>query len=218
MSWCAKLSKFLNDNHNIIIHSVCIHPGPCTGVTYTRWGKSSCPSTDGTQLVYEGRAGGSAYNSSGGGGGEILCLPLNPDYIDNPRASNAAYFSVLHGGEYDTFDGPHNDLVNQNVPCAVCLASTRAAMIMYPAKTQCPTSWTREYYGYLMAERENGVHFSQSSYTCVDITPDTIDGEARDTGGTHFTYVIAACNDGIPCTNTTEYKANRALSCAVCTK
>jgi hypothetical protein len=23
-------------------------------------------------------------------------------------------------------------------------------MIMIPAKTQCPSSWTREYYGYLM--------------------------------------------------------------------
>ena len=191
-------------------------------MTYTRWGKSSCPSTDGTQLLYDGRAGGSAYNSSGGGGGEILCLPLNPDYINDTRASSAAYFSVLHGGEYDTWDGPHHDLRNHNVPCAVCLASTRAAMIMVPAKTQCPTSWTREYYGYLMAERENTYdlpidqrQFTQSSYTCVDITPDTVPGEDRDTGGTHFTYVIAECNDGIPCP---QYVANQALSCTVCSK
>ena len=193
------------------------HPGPSTGVIYTRWGKSSCPSTDGTQLVYTGRASGSAHTSSGGGGGEILCLPLNPDYINNPRATSASFYSVLHGGEYDTFDGPHNDLGNHNVPCAVCLASTRAAMTMVPAKTQCPTSWTREYYGYLMAERENGVEFAQSSYTCVDVTPDTIAGEAANAAGatTHFTYVIAACNDGIPCP---EYEANRVLSCAVCTK
>ena len=97
---------------------------------YTRWGKSSCPSTDGTQLVYAGRAGGSGHRSSGGGGGEILCLPLDPDYIDNPRATNADFFSVLHGGEYDTRNGPHDDLRDQNVACAVCLASTRAAMIM----------------------------------------------------------------------------------------
>ena len=183
-------------------------------MTYTRWGKSSCPSTGGTQQVYAGRAVGSAYNSRGGGG-EILCLPLNPDYIDNPRASNGSFYSVLHGGEYDTHNGPLTDLREHNVACAVCLASTRAAMIMVPAKTQCPTSWTREYYGYLMAERENNVQFTQSSYTCVDISPDTIAGEARDTSGTHFTYVIAACNDGIPCP---EYEANRALSCAVCTK
>ena len=188
------------------------HPG---GVTYTRWGKSSCPSTDGTQLVYAGRAVGSAHNSPGGGGGEILCLPLNPDYIDNPRANNGSFYSVLHGGEYDTWGGPQNDLGNHNVACAVCLASTRAAMTMVPAKIQCPTSWTREYYGYLIAERENGVQFTQSSYTCVDVTPDTVPGEARNTAGTHFTYVIAACDDGIPCP---QYEANRALSCAVCTK
>ena len=88
-------------------------------------------------------------------------------------------------------------------------------MTMVPAKTQCPSSWTREYYGYLMAERENGVQFSQSSYTCIDITPDTVQGEAGDTAGTHFTYVVAACTDGIPCP---QYVANRVISCAVCTK
>ena len=142
-------------------------------------------------------------------------MPLNPDYINDTRANSASYYSVLHGGEYDTWGGPLNDLGNHNVACAVCLASTRAAMTMVPAKIQCPTSWTREYYGYLMAERENGVEFTQSSYTCVDATPDTVPGEARDTYGTHFTYVIAACNDGIPCP---QYVANRVLSCAVCTK
>ena len=196
-----------------------MHSGPSTGsgVTYTRWGKSSCPSTDGTQLVYAGRAAGSAYNSPGGGGGEILCLPLNPDYINNSRASGAYYYSILHGGEYDTWGGPLDNLGNHNVACAVCLASTRAAMTMVPAKTQCPTSWTREYYGYLMAERENGAQFTQSSYsvTCVDVTPDTVLGEARNTGGTHFTYVVASCADGIPCP---QYVADRVLSCAVCTK
>ena len=66
-----------------------------------------------------------------------------------------------------------------------------------------------------MAERENGQQFTQSSYTCVDVTPDTVPGEARNTAGTHFTYVIASCADGIPCP---QYEANRALSCAVCTK
>ena len=184
-------------------------------MTYIRWGKSSCPSIAGTQLVYAGRASGSVFNSPGGGGGEILCLPLDPDYINNARSSSASYYSTLHGAEYDTFNGPQSNLANHNVACAVCLASTRAAMTMVPAKTQCPSSWTREYYGYLMAERENGASFVQSSYTCVDVNPDTVAGEARDTSGTHFTYVIATCNDGIPCP---QYVANRVLSCAVCTK
>ena len=186
-----------------------------SGVTYVRWGKNSCPNDTETQLVYSGRAAGSAHNSPGGGGGEILCLPSNPDYIDDPRSTLAAFFSVLHGGEYDTWAGPQNDLGNHNVACAVCLAPTRSAMAMIPAKTQCPSSWTLEYYGYLMAERENGVQFAQSSYTCIDVNADTIPGEARDTAGTHFTYVVAACYNGIPCP---QYVANRVLTCVVCTK
>ena len=88
---------------------------------------------------------------------------LNPDYINGTRTI-ASFYSVLHGGEYDTWGGPHNDLGNHNVPCAVCLASTRATMTMVPAKTQCPISWTREYYGYLMAERENGVQFTHAVF------------------------------------------------------
>lgn len=201
------------------ILSSCIllsHPGSTSsGVTYVRWGKNSCPNITGTQLVYTGRAGGNAHNSPGGGGGEILCLPLNPDYIDDPRSTSASFFSVLHGGEYDTWNGPKHDLGNHNVACAVCLASTRSAMAMVPAKTQCPSSWTLEYYGYLMAERENGVMFSQSSYTCIDVNADTVPGEARDTAGVHFTYVVAACYNGITCP---QYVANRVLTCAVCTK
>jgi hypothetical protein len=99
----------------------------------------------------------------------LTCLPIS--YINDTQASSAAYYSVLYGGEYDTWGGPHNGLGDHNIACAVCLASTRAAMTMVPAKTQCPTSWTREYYGYLMAECET-VQFTQSSYTCVDLNPD----------------------------------------------
>ena len=50
-----------------------------SGVTYTRWGNSSCPSSTGAQLVYAGRAGGSHYTHTGGGA-EKLCLPNDPDY------------------------------------------------------------------------------------------------------------------------------------------
>ena len=202
-----------SSDNNFVFHQN-YHPGPGAGVTYVRWGKSSCPNVAGTQLVYAGRASGAAYNSSGGGG-EILCLPLNPDYISNSQSTSASFYSTLHGAEYDTNNGPHDNLVDHNVACAVCLASARSAMTMVPAKTQCPPSWTREYYGYLMAERENGAQYAQSSFTCVDINPDTIAGEARDTHGTLFTYVIATCNDGIPCP---PYVTSRTLSCAVCTK
>ena len=72
-------------------------PGPrSAGVTYTRWGKSSCPTISGTQLVYVGRAGGSEYNEQGGGA-EKLCLPLDPDYITVARSNSALNFATITG-------------------------------------------------------------------------------------------------------------------------
>ena len=188
-------------------------PGPrSAGVTYIRWGKSSCPTTPGTQLLYAGRAGGSDHRSQGGGA-EKLCLPNNPDYINSSRSTSATLFSTLHGAEYQTLNGPHHNLFDQNVLCAVCYASTRAAMIMVPAKTQCPSSWTREYYGYLMTEREHSLHH-RSSYDCVDVNPDAVPCSAGSTDGALFQYVVTTCN-GLQCP---PYQANRVVSCAVCTK
>ena len=182
-------------------------------MTYIRWGKSSCPSVTGTELVYAGRAGGSNHNSQGGGA-EKLCLPLDPDYIDVARSTSANLISTLHGAEYQTHNGPLRSILDHNVPCAVCYASTRVAMIMIPAKTQCPSSWTREYYGYLMTEREHQNHH-RSSFDCVDVNPDVVPGGGPNTNGALFQHVVASCSRGLQCP---PYQANRVVSCAVCTK
>ena len=123
--------------------------------------------------------------------------------------------STLHGAEYQTHRGPHHSILDQNVPCAVCYASTRAAMIMVPAKTRCPytSSWTKEYYGYLMTEREHTSHY-RSSFDCVDVNPDVVPGGGGNTNGALFHHVVASCN-GLQCP---PYQANRVVSCAVCTK
>ena len=55
-------------------------PGqPIGGLVYTRWGRTTCPPTSGTQLIYEGRAVGS-LNYHKGGGSDILCMPEDPEY------------------------------------------------------------------------------------------------------------------------------------------
>ena len=61
------------------------------GVTYVRWGKSSCPNVSGTQLVYAGRAGGSEHMNQGGGA-EKICVPTNPDYINAPSSTSATLY------------------------------------------------------------------------------------------------------------------------------
>ena len=55
-------------------------PGPLTGgLTYTRWGRTICPTTQGTQLLYAGRAGGTHWGHSGGAA-NYLCVPDDPDH------------------------------------------------------------------------------------------------------------------------------------------
>ena len=179
-------------------------------MTYTRWGNSSCPSSTGAQLVYAGRAGGTTHLSDGGAA-EKLCLPNDPDYL--PRTEGfSGLSSHIYGAEYQPYGGLNSNVHDHDVPCAVCHVPTRATVIMVPAKSLCPSSWTREYYGYLTTEHD-GHH--RSSFNCIDINPEVIPGTSADNGdGALFYYVGATCN-GLPCP---PYENGRILSCAVCTK
>ena len=178
-------------------------------MTYIRWGRTSCPSDTEAQLVYSGRAGGTYYQTQGGSA-EKICLPDDPD-LSNYTSTHSGR-SVVTGAEYEIPNGgPLYHLHNQNAPCAVCDVPTRARVIMVPAKTVCPPSWTREYYGYLMTERDT--HY-RSSYTCVDIDPEPIPGEGSDTNPSLFYQTVTNCN-GLLCP---PYENYRLFYCVVCTK
>ena len=181
-----------------------------TGTTYTRWGNSSCPSANGTELLYAGKAGGTDHNYYGGGV-EKLCLPHNPDYLPGTTRSESSIYGFIYGAEYKFVSGPNTNVNDYNVPCAVCYVSTRATAVMIPAKTECPSSWTREYYGYLTSA---GDSFYRSSFTCVDINPETVSGSGNNTNGALFYYSFSTCI-GLDCP---PYENNRILSCVVCTK
>ena len=75
-------------------------PGSRTGgITYVRWGKSSCPNVTGTELVYAGRAGGTFYNKPGGAS-NYLCMPDEPQYTLSHRSGSQGH-SKIHGVEYE---------------------------------------------------------------------------------------------------------------------
>ena len=146
-------------------------PGPRNGgVAYTRWGKTSCPNITGTELVYEGRAGGSWWSHMGGGA-NYLCMPNDPDYLAYQPGVQG--WSYIYGVEYQTGGlriGPLRAVHDHNVPCAVCYASTRVAVTMIPAKIRCPSTWTLEYSGYLMSTRRDR-HY-RTMFECVDKSPE----------------------------------------------
>ena len=158
--------------------------------------------------MYAGIAAGSHKDHSGGTN-EYLCLPKEPEYsVYGPGIHGRA---PIHGAEYRTADNqPLPQVHNHNVPCVVCY-TIRDAVLMVPARTTCPDTWTLEYSGYLMT---GYVGHQRQSVACVDDDPETVRGEAAETNGALFQYTEATCN-GIDCP---PYDPQKELTCAVCTK
>ena len=187
-------------------------------MTYTRWGRTSCPNDTEAQLVYFGRAGGTNHLAQGGSA-ERVCLPDNPDYIpgsiDISSSIASRFKNVIQGTnlqvDYRLPGNPLQHLHDHNVPCAVCFVPTKSTTIMVPAKSTCPLTWTREYYGYLMSGHDG---FYRSSYTCLDIDPEAVPGIGRNTNSSFLYHAVTDCN-GLTCP---PYKNDCMLSCVVCTK
>ena len=178
------------------------------GVSYTRWGSSTCPDVPGTNLVYAGITGSSHHRDSNGGAANHLCMPPNPDYTLTLESGLRAVGAFLYGVQYQS---PLVAREVGDVPCAVCFTATRGAALMVPAKTTCPTGWTTEYIGYLMTERTHDVHL-RSIYECVDSGQEYMISAVPAAGGL-LTHVEARCGT-LKCP---PYVAENELTCAVCT-
>ena len=186
--------------------------GPPTGGTvYTRWGRTNCSSDQQTELVYSGRAGGSHYNRHGGAA-NLICLPDDPEYSTYGSGTND--WVLLRGAEYRAASGqPFRSDTDHNIPCAVCYASTRNTVLMIPAKLTCPTNWTTEYTGYLMAAYHS--YNGRTLFECIDSTPQSVPGlDGYDTNNALYHHVEATCNS-LSCP---PYDTEKEVTCVVCTR
>ncbi|KAK2178528.1 hypothetical protein NP493_540g02021 [Ridgeia piscesae] len=126
--------------------------------------------------------------------------------------------SYLYGAEYQVYSTNYfstenaQSLHDNNVPCAVCLLTSRKTKLMIPAKLTCPNGWTKEYSGYLMSERV--VHASSKTYVCVDNAPEIREGGRANEHAALFYNVEAKCGS-LPCP---KYKAGWDITCVVCSK
>ena len=83
---------------------------------------------------------------------------------------------------------------------------------MIPATTVCPDGWTREYHGYLMAQKK---YLRRTEYICVDKKPDLTVGTQNWGKGAFLHFVETKCG-ALPC-DIDSYTENYELSCVVCT-
>ena len=188
-------------------------PGPRSGgVTYVRWGRTTCPDTEGTEVVYTGRAAGSHWSHKGGGA-NYQCVTEEPANFDfGPGTAEASYIYSAEYRAWGNVPSSNFPLDNHDVPCTVCYVTTRETVLMIPGKYTCPENWTREYYGYLMAERYN---HHRSTFECVDAEPETADSGHANLAGAVFYHVEPRCGS-LPCPPYDEEQ--KEMTCAVCTR
>ena len=173
------------------------------GRVYTRWGSNACTFTPGTELVYSGRTGG-RVSTQALEDDTFLCMPREPDYKQSQYLKGEQ--------EEDVNRYQYSDLIIHDIPCAVCYATTRASLLMIPAKTSCPVDWTAEYEGYLMSE-QNGSEM-RGKYMCVDqsLGLHNADQPRHD----RLSLVEVKCDSHDQ--GCAPYQPNKKLSCIVCTR
>ena len=180
-------------------------PGSMGGAMYTRWGRSFCPNIAGTQMVYTGIT---ANIGSTGGGTNFLCLPHYPEYSHSLHyRSGHEHIAGIQGVEY--FYPTKMSAHHHNAPCAVCRVSTRASVLMIPANFTCPSTWTREYYGYLMTEAD-----FHADFLCVDKFLEALPGGGGAQNSGRLMHTEGHCSS-LPCP---PYIDHKELNCVACTK
>lgn len=148
--------------------------------------------------------GGSHYKNEGGGA-NYLCMSKSVEFISNKEPK---HYSKLYPTEYQTDGRIFSDMHNRNAPCAVCYRLYKTVKMMIPGKTSCPSSWTREYHGYLMAG-----NYYRYFYECIDASPESLPKTEKNKNGALLYFTAATCN--LPCP---PYEEKRAITCVVCTK
>ena len=181
-------------------------------MSYTRWGRTTCPTTEGTQLVYEGAVVGSRYNDAGTA--EYLCLHNEPEFLQTTPGQQIGR-TKLYGTEYQAIDNSpaFTYISRHDAPCSVCYTPSRSTKITIPGRITCPDSWTREYYGYLMTEKYHTGHQSRVPI-CVDVNAEAVDGSAAQTVTSLLYFMETTCT-GIRCP---PYSNGAEIACVVCTK
>ena len=139
-----------------------------------------------------------------GGAANYMCMPNNPDYSLSYRSGSQGY-SIMYVTQYQGAVVSRSS--SRSAVCAVCYVSTKNTVLMIPAKTSCPSGWTREYYGYLMSEHTSHYH---TMFECVDMSMVSLYSSYSS-----YLYHVEAYCGVLSCP---PYDNYRELNCVVCTK
>jgi hypothetical protein len=95
--------------------------------------------------------------------------------------------------------------------CAVCRTS-RTTTTMIPGTNICPSDWTMEYSGHIMAGYTD--HTAPSEYICVDSSTGYYPSNSNNDNQNVLYYTVSNCG-ALPCP---PYSDNVIVTCIVCSK
>ena len=162
---------------------------------------------------------GSASSGATGGGVEFLCLPKNPEW--RSTSTSPSYVSWIGSVSYQVSGYIFSSSAdNKRAPCAKCYTNSRPAVMMIPGRKSCPSYWTEEYDGYLMASQESLNH--PSRYICVGSlsTYYSYSSSSYYQYSGYLTFVKADCSGyaTLDECSSGEYQHGRVLTCVVCSR
>ena len=121
-------------------------------------------------------------------------------------------YKTIHPSMEQSINILSKELITTKFRVPSASVSTRPTVVMIPAKANCPPTWTREYYGYLMSEHKG---HNRNAFECMDQDMESLPGSTVSANGALFYHTEATCSTGLPCP---PYNDHQELNCVVCTK
>ena len=113
---------------------------------------------------------GSPYISTTrtGGGTNYVCLPSQnvtyKNFDHQPKTSlKTSFIDGVKYGSKGLFNTKNQPSLYGSAVCSVCQRPAKSVTLMMPGNTTCPSKWTMEYRGYLMADSRK-----KTQFVCVD--------------------------------------------------
>jgi hypothetical protein len=112
------------------------------GETFTRWGRTTCPSN--STLLYTGVTAGGGPET--GNGANMLCLSTDPEYPQGRFATSDTAGANIHRAQYFTSSiqgiASFTKLDRGEIPCAVCKRNEDGIKsLFYPGRVTCPAGF-----------------------------------------------------------------------------
>ena len=102
-----------------------------------------------------------------------------PQYLSTDTTDT--YAAPLRGVEFETHGTSStllNNVLQANLPCAVCHTDTKLSVLTVPAQYTCPNGWGMEYNGYMMTEREHSDR-QRKNTLCMDKDTEAVPGSQQ---------------------------------------